>query len=174
MAPPETACPNSLTAVAEALALLERAGVPCLLFGGWAEELLGLRAPGPHRDIDLVHLGRSFAAADAAFQAGLLPDEIRAKRFPHKRAFVWRGICCEILLVQNGPARPVTWFWGDVPLLWQAPVAQAEPVIRLDHAFEVVSADNLRLYRTRHRDTQPWRWRTFPKRQRAASQTLAL
>jgi hypothetical protein len=35
-------------------------------------------------------------------------------------------------------------------------------VIRAGHPFNVVSALNLRLYRARHRDIQPWRWGTFP------------
>jgi hypothetical protein len=153
--------PNDLADLAEVLALLERARVPCLVFGGWAEELLALRPPGPHRDIDLVHLGNSFTAADMALEAGRLPDEIRAKRFPHKRAFAWRGFCCEILLIQGWRTRPVTWFWGDVPLFWQTPLAHARPVIRSGHRFELVSPANLRLYRARHRDLQPWRWRTF-------------
>jgi hypothetical protein len=141
--------------------LLERAGISCLVFGGWAEELLALRAPGPHRDIDLVHLNDSFAAIDRAFCTRQLPEEIRAKRFPHKRAFGWRGLCCELLLIQDWRVRPVSWFWGDVPFLWQAPVAHAAAVIRAGCAFDVVSAPNLRRYRARHRDLQPWRWRTF-------------
>jgi hypothetical protein len=153
---------NWLADLAEVLALLEVAGVPCLVFGGWAEELLELRAAGPHRDVDLVHLSDSFTAVDMGFMRQRLPGEIRAKRFPHKRAFAWRGLCCEILLIQDRPARPVTWFWGDVPWFWQAPVAHSSPGIRAGHRFSAVSATNLRLYRARHRDMQPWRWRTFP------------
>jgi hypothetical protein len=161
--PPSEAPPrpsDRFADLADVLALLEQSGVPCLLFGGWAEELLGLRAAGRHHDIDLVHLSDSFASAEVALETGRLPDEIRAKRFPHKRAFVWRGLCCEIL-IQDACARPVTWFWGDIPLFWQVPVAYARPVIRSGHRFELVSAANLRLYRARHRDIQPWRWRTF-------------
>jgi hypothetical protein len=150
--------PDHFAELAEVLALLEGAGVRCLVFGGWAEELLALRPPGPHGDIDLVHLGDSFVAADMALETGRLPEEIRAKRFPHKRAFIWRGLCCEILLIQDWRARPMTWFWGDVPLFWQTPLAHARPVARAGHAFRLVSAANLRLYRARHRDTQPWRW----------------
>jgi hypothetical protein len=147
--------------LADILGVLERAGVPSLVFGGWAEELLLLREAGPHRDIDLVHLGDSFVTIDVAFESRRLPDEIRAKRFPHKRAFAWQGVCCEILLIQDWAARPVTWFWGDVPLFWQAPIAHSRPVIRAGYHFGVVSAANLRLYRRRHRDMQPWRWQTF-------------
>jgi hypothetical protein len=153
--------PERLADLAEILGILERARVPCLVFGGWAEELLALRPPGPHRDIDLVHLGDSFAAADVALETGRLPEEIRAKRFPHKRAFAWRGLCCEILLIQDSSARPVSCFWSDVPLFWQAPIGHSCLVIRAGHQFGVVSAANLRLYRRRHRDMQPWRWQSF-------------
>ena len=153
---------HRLVDLAEVLALPEVAGVPCLVFGGWAEALLELRAPGPHRDVDLVHQGESLTTFDMGFQRQRLPEEVRAKRFPHKRASAWRGLCCEILLIQDWRARPVTWFWGDVPLFWQAPVAHSSPVTRAGHRFSVVSAANLRLYRARHRDIQPWRWRTFP------------
>jgi hypothetical protein len=155
------AASDRLADLAEVLALLEGASVPSLVFGGWAEELLGLRAPGPHRDIDLVHLNDSFASIDTGFKRQRLPVEIRAKRFPHKRAFAWRGLCCEILLIQFWRARPVTWFWGDVPLIWQTPIAHFQDVIRAGHRFKVVSAANLRLYRARHREIQPWRWQTL-------------
>jgi hypothetical protein len=67
-----------------------------------------------------------------------------------------------MLLIQDCGVRPVSWFWGDVPFLWQALVAHSAAVIRAGHPFNVVSAPNLQLYRTRHRDIQPWRWRTFP------------
>jgi hypothetical protein len=99
---------NRLTDLAEVLTLLEAAGAPCLVFGGWAEELLELRAPGPHRDIDLVHLSDSFVTIDMGFKRGGLPEEIRGKRVPHKRAFAWRGLCCEILLIQDCGVRPVS------------------------------------------------------------------
>jgi hypothetical protein len=114
---PDLACSSRLDNLAEILELLERAGSSCLVFGGWAEELLELRAPGNHSDIDLVHLNDSFAAIDDALCTRQLPEEIRAKRFPHKRAFIWRGLCCEMLLIQDWRVRPVSWFWGDAPFL---------------------------------------------------------
>jgi hypothetical protein len=153
---------NRLADLAEVLTLLEAAAAPCLVFGGRAEELLELRAPGPHRDIDLIHLNDSLVTIDMGFKRRRLPEEIRAKRFPHKRAFAWRGLCCEILLIRDWRVRPVSWFWGDVPLFWQAPIAHSLAVSRAGRHFKVVSAANLRLYRARHRDLQPWRWRAFP------------
>jgi hypothetical protein len=154
--------PDHFADLADVLALLEKARVPCLVFGRWAEELLALRPRGPHRDIDLVHLSDSFASVAIGLETGRLPQEIRAKRFPHKRAFIWRGLCCEIILIRDWRRCPVTWFWGDVPLFWQTPLARARPMIGAGHCFRLVSAANLRLHRARHRDTQPWRWRTSP------------
>jgi hypothetical protein len=150
---PDLACSNRLGDLTEVLELLERAGISCLVFGRWAEELLELRTPDNHKDVDLVHLNDSFAAIDCALCTRQLPEEIRAKRFPHKRAFTWRGLCCEILLIQDWRVRPVSWFWGDVRFLWRAPVAHSGAVIRAGHAFDVVSAPNLRHYRARRRDT---------------------
>lgn len=149
-----------------------RAGVAAV--GELAEELLELQAPAAHRDIDLLYLNDSFAAVDHTFECRGLPEEIRAKRFPHKRAFAWRGLCCEILLVQHSHAQPVTWFWGDSPLTWQAPVAHPAEVIRGDLRFSVVSVANLRLYRARHREIQPWRWQPslgVARRRRSAARS---
>jgi hypothetical protein len=39
--------PDHFADLAEVLALLGGARVPCLVFGGWAEELLALRPPDP-------------------------------------------------------------------------------------------------------------------------------
>src|SRR5262245_55407002 len=67
---------------------LADAGLPCLLFGGWAEEALGLIGPRPHQDIDLVlpvSLSRDFHRF--VFRAGEWSCRSRAKRFAHKRAF---------------------------------------------------------------------------------------
>jgi hypothetical protein len=45
---------NDLEMVRWVLALLCGVDVACWLFGGWAEELRGLRAPSQHADIDLL------------------------------------------------------------------------------------------------------------------------
>lgn len=76
-----------------------------------------------------------------------------AKRFAHKRAFVLHGMLVELLLVEPDAAGPVTWFWGELPLRWRQPLAAAAGPLPL------ASADNLRLYRQRHRSLEPWRWR---------------
>jgi hypothetical protein len=143
-----------------ALDLLDDAGVACHVSGGWAEDLLGLRPSGPHGDIDLIHEGVDWCAMDALLRN--LPlgiEEVAAKRFAHKRAFVLDGICCEIVLVQRVKGAPVTLFWGDVPFHWGQPLLHDRPAIRDSHSFLVVSAANLIAARARHRETEPWRWR---------------
>src|SRR4051794_26020511 len=55
---------------------------PCVLFGGWAEEALGLSEARPHRDIDLLLPAPSFDRLDevlAAASADL--EQVPMKRF---------------------------------------------------------------------------------------------
>ena len=149
---------DALAVVTGVLALLDHLRVPCHLFGGWAEELLGLRPPGPHRDIDLVHLAPSFEAIDRALASGGLGREIVPKRFPHKRAFLVDAICCEILLIDPSTDPPLTWFWGDVRFSWQRPLLEPE---RAGKTISTLSRANLLHYRAQHRRLEPERWRSF-------------
>jgi hypothetical protein len=151
---------NTLGLVAAVLARLQREGVPCHVSGGWAEELLGLRPPGPHGDIDLVHLAPDFVAVDRALARGFLGGEIVLKRFPHKRAFLVGGICCEILLIDQTGEPPMTRFWGDVPFFWRRPLLEPDGAGHGD-PISVLSRPNLLHQRAHHRSTQPHRWRTF-------------
>ncbi|OLP60990.1 hypothetical protein BJF93_02685 [Xaviernesmea oryzae] len=155
---------NSADLVASILSRLRRAGLACLLFGGWAEEAIGLRLPGPHGDIDLLHVGPGFAGLDA-FLAGseeLTPRP--AKCFAHKRAFLIGDVLCEVILVEMQVGLPVTRFWGDVDFAWHHPLAEPEPVYLDGHALACASRANLLAYRHRHAETQPWRWRAAESR----------
>jgi hypothetical protein len=150
---------NTIAAVSEVLAVLRRSGAPCDLFGGWAEELLGLRKPGPHNDIDLIYRGPDFGAVDRAL--GVLGDRIApiaAKCFHHKRAFLHEGIVCEIFLVEDWSGRPFTMFWGDTKFAWEAPLLHPAPVAVEGRDIRVVSADNLRKYRRERGSIGPRRW----------------
>ena len=51
---------NTPEVVSDIIGRLNDAKCPCLLFGGWAEEALGLCHPRPHADIDLLLPARSF------------------------------------------------------------------------------------------------------------------
>jgi hypothetical protein len=152
-----------MTATAEHLAaaikLLQSAGLACHVAGGWAEELLGLRPPRPHGDVDLIHCGDDWQAVDAWLHGPSGVVEIAAKRFAHKRAFLLDGVCCEVLLVREIAGAPVTLFWGEVPYDWERPLLHRETILHEGHYFSVVAAANLAALRARHRKTQPWRWR---------------
>lgn len=150
--------PNGLDLLTSVVDRLGAAGAEVLVFGGWAEELLGLAPPRPHSDIDLLLPAASFAAVDRllASAAGDLP-EIRPKRFAHKRAFGVTGVAVEVTLVEHDGDGPITRFWGDVPFRWLAPLGRAVP--RGDGHLLVVTPANLARYRSLHRATQPWRWR---------------
>jgi hypothetical protein len=139
--------------------LLADNGAQCSLFGGWAEELLGLRPPGPHQDIDLVHQGEDFSAIERMLRD--LPDlfrEIAEKRFNHKRAFLYRGGLCEVFLIQNADRTPFTMFWGDVRFDWGVPLLSDRPLRIKDRTFGVTSERNLRKYRDERSKLRPHRW----------------
>ena len=157
--PGPAAARHDLDLVCRVLDRLAAAGAPCLLAGGWGEELLGLWPAGPHGDIDLLLPAPSFAAVDAML-TGAAPGaaEIAAKRFAHKRAFRHGDVMVEVTLVERGPGGPVTRFWGDVPFRWLTPLACRVGLPERGRAIEVLTAANLAHYRAHHRETRPWRW----------------
>jgi hypothetical protein len=149
---------NDLAFVHRVLRLLRGRGIETWVFGGWAEELHGLRPPWPHGDLDLLA-----RAPIADGLAGL--HEISAKRFRHKRAFVVDGVMVELLLVEADEAGPFTQLWtykhrwpvdvieagGELPLASRAAVRgyraahrrvdQARPTTTLRvHAAQLVGA----------------------------------
>jgi hypothetical protein len=85
---------NDLAFVMRVVDLLEDARLRVWLFGGWAEELRGLRAPCEHVDVDFLYPGRDFSRVDR-FLGGT--DDTR----PHKRTFEVDGVQVELLLVQK-------------------------------------------------------------------------
>ena len=85
---------NDLSFVMRVVDLLEDARLRVWLFGGWAEELRGLRAPCEHVDVDFLYPGRDFARVDRFL------GETTDTR-PHKRTFEVEGIAVELLLVQK-------------------------------------------------------------------------
>ena len=64
----------------------------CLIFGGWAEELTGIIPPRDHKDLDLLYLAEDFARFDTFIENQPDLQEIKAKHFAHKRAFLCFGI----------------------------------------------------------------------------------
>jgi hypothetical protein len=83
------------------------------VFGGWAEELLEIVAPRPHRDVDILVVNPDLDLLDA-FVASR--NEVVAKHYPHKRAYVERGVVVELFLVRHRDGRWTTNFWGSQEL----------------------------------------------------------
>ena len=150
---------NTRDKFATVIKTLRKSGITCHLFGGWAEELLDLREPRQHGDIDLIYCDENFRQFDSVLQT--LPEfaEVPLKRFRHKRAFQFLGTLCEVTLVQGPEERPTTHFWGDVPYVWGIPLLHEEPVQIGMEPISVVSQANLEEYRMRHKATEPHRWR---------------
>ena len=92
---------NDLSFVMRVVDLLEDARLRVWLFGGWAEELRGLRAPCEHIDVDFLYPGRDFARVDAVLERAAAFEEVEGKRHDHKRAFMLEGTLVELLLVQK-------------------------------------------------------------------------
>ena len=130
--------------------------IHCLLFGGWAEEALGLTAPRQHKDIDLLLPAATFDSLDRMLRApGTDLNEIVLKRFAHKRAFLFEGIMVEIILVQRTAQRAWTLFWGDLAFEWTLPLE--EPCRLGGFHLLAVSREYLKRYRDHHRLTQQWK-----------------
>jgi len=87
---------NDLDFVEHVVSLLAQDDVHTWIFGGWAEELRGLAAPGEHADVDLLHPAETWDEVDE-----LDYDWIAGKRFPWKRAFRLEGTMVELFLVQR-------------------------------------------------------------------------
>ena len=149
---------NSLETVVAVAAQLRRLGIACDLFGGWAEEILGIREPSTHSDIDMIYRSENFEHFDLRLKEATDFKEVPLKRFRHKRAFQYRNTLCEIMLVK-GQDTPTTLFWGDVPFLWDTPLLHRAPIQIGAEPLTIVSAGNLARYRRLHKTKQPHRWR---------------
>jgi hypothetical protein len=86
---------NDIGVVLRVVDTLEAARLRVWLFGGWAEELRGLRVPYEHEEVDLLYPGRDFARVDR-----FIGDDVADER-NHKRSFELDGVPVELLLVQK-------------------------------------------------------------------------
>lgn len=147
---------NTTQTVTDVLSMLAQLGVTAALCGGWAEQAFGLVGPREHKDIDLVIESDDFSRIDQLFSSGSLQNEIVAKRFAHKRAFVVSGTMVEMYLVQYHANQFVTLFWGDVQHTWLDPLATKT---WLEGAsVRAVTQQNLVRFRRSHQSHQPRRW----------------
>jgi hypothetical protein len=109
---------NNLLFLRHIIGRLERADVNCIVFGGWAEELAGVTAARLHKDVDLLTVCDSFKNVDAFIHGQPDIEEIRAKHFPHKRAFLCDGVMTEMLLLSRKNNLLVTSFGDQFELEW--------------------------------------------------------
>ncbi len=145
---------NDLSFVRGVIADLAAAGVEVWLFGGWAEELLGMIAPRAHHDVDLLYPAPDFHKVDGFLVADNAAIEIAAKHLPHKRAFLRHGIMIEIVLVQ-GDSRTgyYSTIWESNRNDWPADLLDGQV-----QGLRVASANSLINYRRdydRLRPSQP-------------------
>jgi hypothetical protein len=104
---------RNVEAVRAAMARLKASGIDVWLFGGWAEELLGLAESRAHKDLDLLFPAENFALLDA-FMRNEGVREIMVKRSGCSRAFVAEGHFVEFYLVGKDGQGWYTDFWGYV------------------------------------------------------------
>ena len=128
---------------------LSAAGVETYLFGGWAEELLGLCPPRPHHDVDLLYPAEDFSLVDNFLLDGQPEiEEVAAKRFVHKRAFIYGGVMVEILLLKPDASGYTTTFFDRYSFYWPADTLSG---ITLDgKPLRLASAAALSKYRDEH------------------------
>ena len=94
--------------------------------GGWAEELRGMRRPGPHEDLDVFVLAQDFNGVEGAMSRTPEWVEIERKRFSHKRAWNSDEIMVECILV--APDLSTSVFDGRVVVKWPANIFTQEPL----------------------------------------------
>ena len=87
---------NDLDFVQDVVQMLGERGVRVWVFGGWAEQLVGIAEPRRHVDVDLLYPAESFAELDA-LDLPWLPGT----RVPYKRAFAHDGVMVELFLVKR-------------------------------------------------------------------------
>jgi predicted nucleotidyltransferase len=126
---------NDLDFVYDVVQMLGARGVKVWVFGGWAEQLVGLVPPRRHADVDLLYPAESFDELDA-----LELPWLSGTRVPHKRAFAHDGVMVELFLVK----RDDLGFYTELPggtLRWPRDVLSGV------HGLRVVGPDALARYR---------------------------
>ena len=117
------------------------------IFGGWGEELHGLRPFGPHSDIDLLLHDETFDPIDNSIEKREEFVAIPEKRFSHKRAFEFDGVRVELFLVH--PRTLTTNFFSGRHLFQWPADTFGEGANRL--GLKICSKAALQLYRSKQR-----------------------
>lgn len=130
---------NDLNLVKRVVAELTSYDLEVVVFGGWAEELLGIIDSRAHKDIDLLLIDSDFTGLESYLE-NTSYKEIKEKRFEHKRAFLIEGVMIELFLVEHDTKGHFTKFWGK-RYDWPEKISQ-----EIDD-LSVASAEMTRAYR---------------------------
>ncbi|MBI2062128.1 MAG: hypothetical protein HYT64_00315 [Candidatus Yanofskybacteria bacterium] len=126
---------------------LKNSGIKTFVFGGWAEELIGVIKPREHKDIDLLYLADNFELVDRFIKENDLLEVIQ-KRFDHKRAFEMKGVLVEIVLVSQNAGKYLTNFFGNYEFEWPTDTFQNNV---LNERIAIASLNSLKEYRHQHK-----------------------
>jgi hypothetical protein len=137
---------NDLTLLSTIVDTLRAHSLDIWVFGGWAEQLKGLRQPGPHADTDLLIRATNFRQLEVVLADIPGVTEIPEKHFSHKRAFEWNGVRVEVFLVQPSSPDTTIMFDGRAAIHWPTDTFAESPVA----ALHVASKTALRMYRRNH------------------------
>lgn len=89
---------NNIQIVREVIDDLKTNDINVLLGGGWAEELLGIKEPREHGDIDLYYPASDFTKLERYISKNNLKQ---FKDKPHKKAFYYKDVPVEVILIQS-------------------------------------------------------------------------
>ncbi len=121
--------------------------LPVAVFGGWAEEIIGLAPSRRHSDVDLLLASPDFTALETIFNTDERYTRIPEKRFSHKRAYEKNGIRIEVFLVD--PHTLHTIFFDRLSFIWPSDtLSQRLPFG--GRLVPVASRAALELYRKEH------------------------
>jgi hypothetical protein len=138
---------------------IARRGTHPVLFGGWAKELHGASTRRPHRDLDVLIVGRHISDLDALCASGnRIP--LAPKRHVHKRAYTLDGVLVELLLVVADRDGLVTDFYGHYARPWLSPLDVEVGVG--DRRVAVASAPNIAAYDRDHTHVQDAMFAAYP------------
>ena len=137
---------NNQSFVVEVISIFLKHQVLLHVFGGWAEELTGIRPCSAHKDVDFICVDEGTRKIDSILSEISVFAEIEQKRFSHKRAFMYKGIMIEIFLARRYVSHCYIDLWGRYKICWlESRMSQLIPDAY--STISVVSPDVLQLYR---------------------------
>ncbi len=153
---------NDIPFVLTTIKLLENNGIDTILFGGWAEEIMEVIKPREHKDIDLIYIGNDFSLVDSFIDSCTEFQIIERKRFTHKRAFFFKGVMIEIILIKPDDNNFVTNFWDLYSLTWPLILFHSQ-VFSNGQIVKVASPQIIEFYRSMQTTIAIFRNKAIPR-----------